>query len=72
VFNLREFTAEYDRLPKRVMEPFSEGPIAGSEIAEEELSWFMHRYYELMGCHPETGEPTDECLRELGLDNLLA
>ncbi|MGD8997169.1 MAG: aldehyde ferredoxin oxidoreductase family protein [Anaerolineae bacterium] len=73
MFNLREgFTAEDDRLPKRVMEPFSEGPIAGSGITEEELSWFIHRYYELMGWDRDTGEPTDECLRELGLDGLLA
>jgi aldehyde:ferredoxin oxidoreductase len=73
LFNLREgFTAEDDRLPRRVMEPFTEGPIAGSEITEEELSWCLHRYYELMGWDRETGEPTDECLRELELDDLLA
>ena len=72
LFNLREgFTAEDDTLPKRVMQPFTEGPIAGSEITEEELNWCKHRYYELMGWDPETGEPTDECLRELGLDDLL-
>ena len=73
LFNLREgFTAEDDRLPKRVMEPFTEGPIAGSEITEEEFNWCLHRYYELMGWDPQSGEPTDECLRELGLDDLLA
>jgi aldehyde:ferredoxin oxidoreductase len=73
LFNLREgFTAEDDRLPKRVMEPFTEGPIAGSEITEEEFDWCIHRYYKLMGWDPETGEPTDECLQELGLVDLLA
>jgi aldehyde:ferredoxin oxidoreductase len=73
MFNYREgFTAADDTLPKRVMTPFEEGPIAGSEITEEELHWCLHRYYELMGWDPETGEPTDECLRELGLDELLA
>jgi aldehyde:ferredoxin oxidoreductase len=53
------------------MEPFTEGPIAGSEITEEEFDWCLHRYYELMGWDPQSGEPTDECLRELGLDDLL-
>jgi aldehyde:ferredoxin oxidoreductase len=73
LFNLREgFTAGDDRLPRRVMEPFTEGPIAGSHITEEELDWCIHRYYDLMGWDPETGEPTDECLRELALDDLLA
>lgn len=72
LFNLREgFTAEDDRLPKRVMEPFAEGPIAGSEIKQEELDWCIRRYYELMGWHPQTGEPTDECLRQLRLDEFL-
>jgi len=73
LFNLREgLTAEDDRLPKRVMEAFTEGPLAGIEITEEAFNWCKHRYYELMGWDPKTGEPTDECLRELGLDDLLA
>jgi len=72
LFNLREgFTAEDDRLPKRVMEAFTEGPLAGIEITEEAFNWCKQRYYELMGWDPQSGEPTDECLRELGLDDLL-
>ena len=73
LFNLREgFTAEDDRLPKRVMEAFTEGPLEGIEITEEAFNWAKQRYYELMGWDPQSGEPTDECLRELGLDDLLA
>jgi len=73
MFNMREgFTAEDDHLPKRVMTPFEEGPIAGSEITEEELNWCIHRYYELMGWDPDSGEPTEACLEELGLQELLA
>jgi aldehyde:ferredoxin oxidoreductase len=53
------------------MEPFTEGPIAGSEITEEEFDWCLHRYYELMGWDPQSGEPTDECIQRLGLDVFL-
>ncbi|MGD9028260.1 MAG: aldehyde ferredoxin oxidoreductase family protein [Anaerolineae bacterium] len=73
LFNMREgFTVEDDRLPKRVMEAFTEGPIAGIGIDQEELGFCIHRYYELMGWDSETGEPTEECLQALGLDALLA
>jgi aldehyde:ferredoxin oxidoreductase len=73
LFNLREgFTAADDRLPQRVMTAFDSGPIAGSAIAGEELERFKRRFYEVMQWDPETGAPTAECLRELGLDRLLA
>jgi len=73
LFNMREgFTAEDDRLPRRVMEPFDEGPIEGIGIDDEELNWCIHRFYQMMEWDPETGEPTDECLQNLGLDKLLA
>jgi aldehyde:ferredoxin oxidoreductase len=73
LFNYREgLTAEDDTLPKRVMEPFAEGPIAGSEITEEELEWAIHRYYELMGWDRDTGEPTKACLQDLKLEGLLS
>jgi aldehyde:ferredoxin oxidoreductase len=72
LFNLREgFTAEDDRLPRRVMMAFDEGPIAGEGIREEDLSWFKRRYYQMLKWDAESGEPTAECLRELGLDALL-
>jgi aldehyde:ferredoxin oxidoreductase len=72
LFNLREgFTAADDRLPKRVMTAFDSGPIAGSAIAAEDLERFKRRFYEVMNWEPETGVPTEECLRELGLDRLL-
>jgi aldehyde:ferredoxin oxidoreductase len=73
LFNLREgLTAEDDRLPRRVMTAFDEGPIAGEGVADEDLAWFKRRYYEVMNWDAETGKPTAECLRELGLDLLLA
>jgi aldehyde:ferredoxin oxidoreductase len=72
LFNLREgFTADDDKLPKRVMQAFKEGPLAGIEINEESFNWAKRRYYELMKWDPDTGEPSVDCLRELGLEALL-
>jgi aldehyde:ferredoxin oxidoreductase len=72
LFNLREgLTAADDRLPKRVMTAFESGPIEGSAIASEDLERFKRRFYEVMGWESETGAPTAECLRELGLVRLL-
>ncbi|MEP7356929.1 MAG: aldehyde ferredoxin oxidoreductase family protein [Anaerolineales bacterium] len=73
LFNLREgFTADDDKLPKRVMKAFKSGPLAGVEITSEAFGWARRRYYELMGWDAETGVPTPECLAELGIDRLLA
>ncbi|MDW8327633.1 MAG: aldehyde ferredoxin oxidoreductase family protein [Anaerolineales bacterium] len=73
LFNLREgFTAADDRLPRRVMKAFESGPLKGIEIAPESFEWAKRRYYELMGWDPATGEPTEACLRELGLEEVLS
>ena len=73
LFNLREgFTVADDTLPPRAMQAFDSGPLAGSAITDEGLAWARRRYFELMNWDPETGAPTDECLRELGLERLLA
>ena len=72
LFNLREgITAADDKLPKRVMTAFTEGPLEGIEITDEAFAWARRRYYELMKWDPESGEPLPECLRELGLEELL-
>lgn len=72
LFNLREgFTAEDDVLPRRVMTAFDSGPIEGEGIADEDFAWFRRHFYERMGWDPETGEPTEERLRALGIQNLL-
>jgi len=73
LFNLREgFTADDDKLPKRVMKAFESGPIADIEITPQAFAWAKRRYYELMGWDPESGAPSVACLRELALDDLLA
>ena len=72
LFNLREgFTAEDDKLPRRVRIAHDSGPIEGSGITDEDFAWFKSRFYEQMAWDPETGVPTAECLRELELDGLL-
>ncbi len=72
LFNLREgFTADDDKLPKRVMQAFKKGPLAGIEINEASFNWAKRRYYELMKWDPNTGVPSVDCLRELGLEVLL-
>ncbi len=72
LFNLREgFTADDDKLPKRVMKAFESGPLAGIEISAESFNWAKRRYYELMQWNPDTGAPTAECLSSLGIDRLL-
>lgn len=72
LFNLREgFSADDDRLPRRVMQAFKDGPIAGNEIRMEDFDWAKSRFYEMMGWDAETGVPTGECLERLGIDRLL-
>ena len=73
LFNMREgLTAEDDVLPRRVMDAFDEGPLAGVQITNEAFEAAKCRFYSLMGWQPESGVPTDECLRSLKLDRLLA
>jgi aldehyde:ferredoxin oxidoreductase len=68
LFNLREgFTADDDKLPKRVMRAFKDGPLAGVAINPESFDWAKRRYYELMGWDKETGVPSREAVRALGL-----
>jgi aldehyde:ferredoxin oxidoreductase len=72
LFNLREgFTAEDDKLPKRMMQAFESGPLEDVAISPEVFSWAKQRFYALMDWDPETGIPTEECLEGLELDQLL-
>jgi aldehyde:ferredoxin oxidoreductase len=72
LFNLREgFTADDDRLPKRVRQAFQSGPIAGVEITAEAFTWARRRYYELMKWDPDSGLPSEECMEALELRDLV-
>ncbi len=73
LFNLREgFTADDDKLPKRVMKAFKNGPLQDVEITQDSFDSAKRRYYEMMGWDAETAAPSAECLRELEIDILLA
>jgi aldehyde:ferredoxin oxidoreductase len=73
LFNLREgFTADDDKLPRRVMKAFESGPLKGIEITPESFDWAKRRYYELMQWDVDTGVPSNECLRQLCLTGLVS
>jgi aldehyde:ferredoxin oxidoreductase len=72
LFNLREgFTEKDDKIPRRVMKAFKEGPIAGNEITDEDFYWARNRFYEMMDWDPQTGVPTEACLQKFGITDLL-
>ena len=71
LFNMREgFSVEDDRLPRRVMKAFKEGPLADVEITDEMFLNARNYWYGLMGWTDE-GIPTSERLDKLGLNGLL-
>ncbi len=67
MFNAREgFTREDDRMPERIVkEPLPYGPSAGQVFEEDAL---LDDYYAARGWDKETGLPTADKLRQLGLD----
>jgi aldehyde:ferredoxin oxidoreductase len=69
-FNSRDgFTIKDDRLPRRLFEPKPDGANAGQQIfKEDDFNAATRLYYEMIGCHPETGRPRRAKLLELGLD----
>ena len=65
LFNMREgMTRADDRLPKR----FHEDLPKHKGLAEEELQKIVTDYYVEQGWDPETGRPTPETVRTLGLE----
>ncbi|MCJ7683713.1 MAG: aldehyde ferredoxin oxidoreductase family protein [Desulfobacteraceae bacterium] len=65
-------TREADTLPKRLMEdPIPEGPAKGMVIDKDTLEMLKDAYYDFRGWDKETGKPTAEKLKELGLDDLV-
>jgi aldehyde:ferredoxin oxidoreductase len=70
-FSNREgLTAADDTLPLRLLEePMPEGPAEGHV---NELHILLDKYYTLRGWDKETGKPTPEKLKELGLDEVIS
>jgi len=69
-FNVREgMTKADDTLPKRLLEdPLPEGPAKGHV---NNLAILLDPYYEMRGWDKETGKPTQQKLKELGLDYVI-
>ncbi|MHA2281963.1 MAG: aldehyde ferredoxin oxidoreductase family protein [Promethearchaeota archaeon] len=67
VYNVREgITRADDTLPARLLEePMPEGPAKGQVVNLEPL---LDAYYDYRGWDKETGKPTKEKLKELGLE----
>ena len=60
-------TAENDKLPKALLEPFPDGGSAGFV---PDLERMLFTYYEARGWDLATGKPSREKLSELGLDDV--
>lgn len=66
---VEDFGRKYDLPPGRVYEPMASGPAKGMHLTEEKVNRLLDEYYELRGWN-QNGIPTEEKLRELGLDNV--
>jgi aldehyde:ferredoxin oxidoreductase len=72
LFNLRRGLTIDDDLDigPRFLEPFKAGPFAGHP-AGPHIKEMVQGYYKHMGWEPETGIPTEETLKRVGLDELI-
>ncbi len=62
------FTRDDDTLPERLMtEPLKEGSSKGQVISKDDLKQMLDEYYTERGWDINTGAPTREKLKELGL-----
>ncbi len=70
IYNHREgFSRQDDRLPAKYHENMADGPYQGKlGIDGKKFEDLLCSYYEEFGWDPETGYPTLEKIRELGLD----
>jgi aldehyde:ferredoxin oxidoreductase len=67
--NCREgFTAKDDRLPQRLHEAFTSGPLKGVRLDPETFQRALTLYHQMEGWDPETGWPTFAKLAELGIE----
>ncbi len=67
-FNAREgFTAKDDRLPTRLHEAFTSGPLKDKPITREAMQEALQTYYAMAGWNPELGVPTTAKFQELDI-----
>ena len=64
----RGFTRKDDVLPDRLFEPLPDGPGKGAHVERTAFEQMLTHYYELMGWDPDSGNPKDGKLMELGLE----
>lgn len=69
VNNRMGLTAENDRLPKGLLEPY---PSGGSEGYVPDIQGMLYTYYEARGWDRRSGYPTRDKLIDLGLDDIAA
>ena len=69
-FNIREgWTRADDHPPERFFkQPHTIGPTKGFLLSEEGFQSMLSGYYTARGWDPETGIPTEETLKKLGMD----
>ncbi len=69
IFNLREgFSRADDTLPERLFTGLENGPLQGQAMPRDEFEQSLTMLYEKKGWDKQTGIPTPEKLRALGLD----
>lgn len=68
VYNIREGkTSKDDRLPDRMFNPQTSGPLSETPVDPKQMREAIHTYYRMMGWDEETGIPTKGKLDELGI-----
>ena len=69
VFNAREgFSRKDDVLPERLFQPLENGKLEGVAMSKVDFEQTMTDLYKQKGWDPQTGAPTRERLRELGIE----
>jgi aldehyde:ferredoxin oxidoreductase len=64
-------TSEKDVLPERFLDhPIGQGPWKGATLDSEAFHEMKRQYYLLRGWDPQTGIPTQETLKSMGLDEV--
>jgi aldehyde:ferredoxin oxidoreductase len=69
LFNVRQGMGRADDFPPRRLleEPIATGPATGERIDRKKYEMMLTEYYLIRGWDPETGVPSDQKRRELGL-----
>ncbi len=64
----RGFSAEHDKLPKRLFAPLPDGPSKGRHVNRERFPGMLREFYGMLGWDMDSGNPPEGKLVELGLE----